>query len=530
VRRLLGWTTPELSGKIQAGLSSLNNLVAGEFILFNTYATYRLAPPISSFLLLLLEEFGFQLQHLNPHSVLLVAIFAHFMEMFVGVHPCVPIFKHFYALVGIGRSKREIGAYYFQLRHGMSSSYISAFSSAKWKDWGDDWVIATTDANDRLELPTEGTLLDRSSWKARPSLPVELDQVLDRVKTLARGGLTSMIVLGDFLRHHIAPIQQRSKMACMFTGVNDCSRIVGGAGSDLSGAELEVLVPRGIKALCEDQALRTVVLASMLTLDEGGLAVQQVGGDPNHGIRIPSTSPDSQQHAVQIPGESCHGGPASAAKGKGKEPELRHKYNVRSGLTRKDDEERAIPIRKDDGVHSIPICKDDEEHAIPIRKDDEVRSIPIHRNNEEREAATSRSSRDREEAGSRRLCHGDGSYVGEPAPKRQKMAESGGRAAPGPRHRRCNASSRKGGQRRRCGLRCSIDHRHLHSNAKLHHRRHHLSSSSRPGEEVPPDTWGILLREEGNPDYIGRMGGARLHVSGNSSCFSLFHLISGSLS
>jgi hypothetical protein len=107
----------------------------------------------------------------------------------------------------------------------MSSSYISAFSSAKWEDWCMDWVIAMTDANDRLELPTRGPLLDRNSWKARPSLPAELDPVLDRVKVLARGGLTSMMVLSDFLRHRIAPLQQRSRMACMFTGVNDCSRI-----------------------------------------------------------------------------------------------------------------------------------------------------------------------------------------------------------------------------------------------------------------------------------------------------------------
>jgi hypothetical protein len=91
-----------------------------------------------------------------------VAVFAHFMEMFVGVRPCVAIFRHFYALDGTGRSKCEIGAYYFQLWHGMSGSYISAFSSAKWEDWRDDWVIAMTDTNDRLELPTEGPLLDRS--------------------------------------------------------------------------------------------------------------------------------------------------------------------------------------------------------------------------------------------------------------------------------------------------------------------------------------------------------------------------------
>jgi hypothetical protein len=124
-----------------------------------------------------------------------------------------------------------------------------------------------TDANDHLELLTEGPLLDRSCWKARPSLPTELDPVLDRVKTLARGSLTSMMVLGDFLRHRIPPLQQRSRMACMFTGVNDCSRIVRGAGSDLFVSKLENLIrvmtgkayapellalPRGVKALCED--------------------------------------------------------------------------------------------------------------------------------------------------------------------------------------------------------------------------------------------------------------------------------------
>jgi hypothetical protein len=242
VRRLLGWTTPELTGKIRAGSTPLNDLVAGEFILFNSYAMCRLVPPVSSFFLLLLEEFGLQLQHLTPHSVLLVAIFAHFMEMFVGVHPCIAIFRHFYALVGSGRSKREISAYYFQLRKGTAGSYISTFSRAKWEDWCDGWVITTTDANDRLELPTEGPLSDRSSWKAKPSLPEELDPVLNRVKTLARGGLTSMMVLGDFLRRRIAPLQQRSRMACIYTGSNDCCRIVRGPSIDLTRAELEASI------------------------------------------------------------------------------------------------------------------------------------------------------------------------------------------------------------------------------------------------------------------------------------------------
>jgi hypothetical protein len=129
------------------------------------------------------------------------------MEMFMGVRPCTAIFRHFYALVGSGRSKREVGAYYFQLLQGTADSYISAFSSAKWEDWRDSWVITKTDTNDRLELPTERPLSDWSTWKAKLSLPAEIGPVLNWVKDLAKGSLTSMMMLGDFLKCRIAPLQ-----------------------------------------------------------------------------------------------------------------------------------------------------------------------------------------------------------------------------------------------------------------------------------------------------------------------------------
>jgi hypothetical protein len=160
-----------------------------------------------------------------------------------------------------------------------------------------------------------------------------------------------MMVLGDFLRCHIAPLQQRSRVACMYTGPNDCCRVTRGPGIDLTRAELgasiramtgdtfsleSLVLPRGIKALCEDQAMRSAVLESMPTLDEGGLAVRQIGGDPNRGIHIPGTSPDRQQRADQGPGGSSHGGPAPAGKGKGKEPEpeRRHKQNMGAATSR----------------------------------------------------------------------------------------------------------------------------------------------------------------------------------------------------
>jgi hypothetical protein len=410
VRRLLGWTAPANVGKVKAGEVPLRELAAGEFVLFNSYIMCGLVPPISSFFLLLLEEFGLQLHHLTPHSVLLAAVFAHFMEMFVGVRPCTTIFKHFYSLVGTGKKRGEIGAYYFQLRHGMSGAYIAAFSSSKWEDWREGWVIAVTDPHDRLELPEGGPQSDRSTWKARPSIPAELDPVLNRIKKLARSGLTSMMVLGDFLKRRIAPLQHRSRMAYVYTGLNDCCRIARGPGGDFTRAELEaairamtgeafvpesLVLPSGVKALCEDQALRSTVLASMPTLDEGGLAVRQLGGDPNRGLQIPGATPDRQQRPSGGAGEPGPRGPAPGGKGKEKAPVPEHRQKDCAG------------------------------------------AAPAQRSGEAQGAAPERRSQ-AEGSKSRRLQRGDGSLVGEPAPKRQKttgVEKQSGAAPPPPQYR-----------------------------------------------------------------------------------------------
>jgi hypothetical protein len=116
VRGLLRWSAPRLIGKIHAGMTPLGDLAAGEFVLFVSYISCGLALPISPFFLLLLEEFGLQLQHLTPHSILQATIFVHLCEMFVGVAPCTSLFRHFFVLVKSGKAKDHLGAYYFQTR------------------------------------------------------------------------------------------------------------------------------------------------------------------------------------------------------------------------------------------------------------------------------------------------------------------------------------------------------------------------------------------------------------------------------
>ena len=58
----------------------------------------------------------------------------------------------------------------------------------------------------------------------------------------AESGLTSLHMLGDFLKRRIAPLKQRPRPAWSFTGVQDCSRTHRGEGSDLTQEGLEVVV------------------------------------------------------------------------------------------------------------------------------------------------------------------------------------------------------------------------------------------------------------------------------------------------
>jgi hypothetical protein len=173
-------------------------------------------------------------------------------------------------------------------------------------------VIASAKANDRLVLPSDGPRLDRKQWRAKPSLAPEFLPVLDRIKTLAIGGLTSMHVVGDFLKRRIAPLQRRVRLCCWFTSSDDIGRIQRGPRTDLSWEELELLVkgitgesfvpeslilPQDISALCDDPGLRTTILAMLPTFDESGVAFRQIGGrDPHRGIRIfdaPAGGPQS---------------------------------------------------------------------------------------------------------------------------------------------------------------------------------------------------------------------------------------------
>jgi hypothetical protein len=78
-----------------------------------------------------LEFYRVQLQYLLPHSSVLVAIFIHFYEMFVGVRSLILLFWLFHVQRWAGKGTKPIGTNYFQLRARAPIAYIASISLGK---------------------------------------------------------------------------------------------------------------------------------------------------------------------------------------------------------------------------------------------------------------------------------------------------------------------------------------------------------------------------------------------------------------
>jgi hypothetical protein len=140
------------------------------------------------------------------------------------------------------------------------------------------------DNNDRLALPAGAPTLDCTEWVKDPGLESGFDPILDQIQHLAENGLTSLMVLHDFLSRRLAPLQDRpARLAWMYTGVNDIMQLERGPGSSLDKALLDaclkvlvvdriladLMVPTAVcESICVNQAARTALLATMPTLDD----------------------------------------------------------------------------------------------------------------------------------------------------------------------------------------------------------------------------------------------------------------------
>ena len=79
--------------------------VPGRIVLFTSFVAAGLVPPFSTFFLQVLDTYGIQLVHLSPNSIVVLAVFAHLCERFVGVAPSVTLLRYFFVLRPVGKKR-----------------------------------------------------------------------------------------------------------------------------------------------------------------------------------------------------------------------------------------------------------------------------------------------------------------------------------------------------------------------------------------------------------------------------------------
>jgi hypothetical protein len=91
--------------------------------IFTCFLMAGVVPPLSSFLCAILEEYELLLSQLHPNSLSALSIFQYIHEAFVGVHPSVARFRHYYNVRLEFRGAMS-GGFTFRLRDGRGREYI----------------------------------------------------------------------------------------------------------------------------------------------------------------------------------------------------------------------------------------------------------------------------------------------------------------------------------------------------------------------------------------------------------------------
>jgi hypothetical protein len=89
------------------------------------------------FLRAILEEHVLLLSHLHPNSLMALAMFQFLYEAFVGVHPLVELFRHYYN-VRLESDGAMTSGFTFRLRDIRGRDFIG-MSQKKWNPWRKDW-------------------------------------------------------------------------------------------------------------------------------------------------------------------------------------------------------------------------------------------------------------------------------------------------------------------------------------------------------------------------------------------------------
>jgi hypothetical protein len=179
-----------------------------ESVVYVPFLIRGLALPISPFFRGLLNFYDLNLTHLNPNSILQVAIFVHLCEAFLGILPHFKLWRYLYhCWLGMAGGQHQlVGGASLELHRGRKVEYLNIPIKDNIKGWCLEWF---TMENHGKSLPTRsGRQPDVRTpiWVESPTFSevAKAKVLLAEICSLKDKGLTAEAMVAD-----------------LYTGIND---------------------------------------------------------------------------------------------------------------------------------------------------------------------------------------------------------------------------------------------------------------------------------------------------------------------
>jgi len=147
------------------GMDNVPHPKHNEDITFHAFYERGLGHPANPFLLRSLEEWGLELQHLNPNGVLHIAGFVMLCEAFLGIDPHVNLFREIFggrtiivkrdpAAMPADMISAPVGNFGLQQKPGKSASYLPYTPVDSHRGWHEEWFYIRNPAKREEAFPT----------------------------------------------------------------------------------------------------------------------------------------------------------------------------------------------------------------------------------------------------------------------------------------------------------------------------------------------------------------------------------------
>jgi len=162
---------------------------------------------------------------LTLDSILHIAIFVHLCEAFLGVYPHFDLFKTLFFLNPCPNFKNVaiVGGANIELRPETVGRYISYTSHGQIGDWKAKWFYID---NHAPVLPNRVPGLPKRchEWFNHGSIPVQEEELLQKIVVLKNKGVTGATVVFSWLGRQIQPLQKRCNAGFEYSSQEDPSR------------------------------------------------------------------------------------------------------------------------------------------------------------------------------------------------------------------------------------------------------------------------------------------------------------------